>query len=124
MLKPLKLVRTVYPNLGMGMGIIIIMGMDKVEMEVEADIIRVDLTLLKIELGGIHLRILPSLEEVVREEVGATTTTTISISTKRHCILNWRNFNNNILLLFNKLDRGELPPTLNKPRGRGRCTVV
>ena len=123
MLKPPKLVRTVYPNLGMGMGIIIIMGMDKGGMGVEADIIRVDLILLKIELGGIHLRILPSLEEVVREE-GIATTTTISISTKRHCILNWRNYNNNILLLSNKLDRGELPPTLNKPKGRGRCTAV
>ena len=124
MLKPLKLVRTVYPNLEMEMDIIIITGMDKGGMGVEADIIRVDLILLKIELGGIHLRILPSLEEVVREEGIATTTTTISISTKRHCILNWRNFNNNILLLFNKLDRGGLRLTLNKLKDRGRCTVV
>jgi hypothetical protein len=56
---------------------------------------------------------------VNQEEEGETTTT--SISTKRHYILNWRNFNNNILLLFNKLDLGELPHTPNKPRGR--CTV-
>jgi hypothetical protein len=46
---------------------------------------------------------------------------TTSISTKRHYILNWRNFNNSILLLSNKLDLGELPPTPSKPRDR--CTV-
>jgi hypothetical protein len=46
------------------MDIIIIMDMDKEEMEVEADIILVDPTLLKIGLGGIHPRILPSSEEV------------------------------------------------------------
>ena len=46
---------------------------------------------------------------------------TTSISTKHLYILNWRNFNNSILLLFNKLDLGELPPTPNKPRDR--CTV-
>ena len=40
----------------MEMDIIIIMDMDKEEMEVEADIIRVDLILPKIDLGGIHLR--------------------------------------------------------------------
>jgi zinc finger protein CreA/MIG len=38
-----------------------------------------------------------------------------------NCILNWRNFNNNILLLFNKLDLGELLPMPSKPKGR--CTV-
>jgi hypothetical protein len=62
MLKLLKLVLIVYPN--REMDIIIIMDMDKEEMEVEADIILVDPILLKIELGGIHLRILPSSEEV------------------------------------------------------------
>ena len=46
---------------------------------------------------------------------------TISISTKRHYILNWRNSNNNILLLFNKLDLGGLLLMPSKPRGR--CTV-
>jgi hypothetical protein len=62
MLKLLKLVLIVYLNLEMD--IIIIMDMDKEEMEVEADIILVDPILLKIELEGIHLRILPSSVEV------------------------------------------------------------
>jgi hypothetical protein len=68
MLKLPKLAPTVYPN--REMDIIIIMDMDKEEMEVEADIILVDPILLKIELEGIHLRILPNLVvPVVREEV-------------------------------------------------------
>jgi len=67
MLKLPKLVLIVCLN--REMDIIIIMDMDKEEMEVEADIILVDLILLKIEPGGIHLRILPSSEEVAREVV-------------------------------------------------------
>ena len=43
-------------------------------------------------------------EEVEEEEEWQITHTT---STKRVCILNWLNSNNSILLLFNKLDRGE-----------------
>ena len=43
-------------------------------------------------------------EEVEGEEEWQITHTT---STKRVCILNWPNSNNSILLLFNKLDRGE-----------------
>jgi hypothetical protein len=62
MLKLLKLVLTVYLN--RETDIIIIMDMDKEEMEVEADIILVDPILLKIELEGTHLRILPSSVEV------------------------------------------------------------
>jgi len=62
---------------------------------------------------------------VVKEAVEEGTIATISISTRHHYILNWRNFNNSILLLFNKLDLGGLLINLDKDKvkDKDKCTV-